>query len=112
MWPRPRAVEALSMHNPDAYGVGASAGFASAGGGWAAEGFVAYFALEDVSQDVDLAMQVVARRYGQPCVVKWWPHVWGDDPGEHATVMQTLVPAAGGLARIARDGPTWIAEGV
>ena len=103
------------MYNPDARGVGAGAGFAASaggGGGWAAEGFVAYFALEDVSQDVDLALQVVARRYGQCAVVKWWPHVWGDDPGEHATVMQTLVPAAGGLARIARDGPTWIAEGV
>uniref|UniRef100_A0A7S1GCX4 Uncharacterized protein n=1 Tax=Bicosoecida sp. CB-2014 TaxID=1486930 RepID=A0A7S1GCX4_9STRA len=78
------------------------------GGTFREEGFVLHFA--HAGQDVERAVLVLARVFGQVCVYKWWPHVWGVDPAEHVTVMQSLVAVASAVRGVKADGMARIVE--
>lgn len=72
------------------------------------EGFVLHFS--QPSSETERAVLILARIYGQVSVMKWWPHVWGVNPDEHVTVMQSIVPVASAVQGIQSDGVAQLVE--
>jgi len=85
--------------------------FSSHAHGWEAHGVCLEFAGSlalDPSSTLEHELGVLAIKFGEPALFKWWPHVWGNDRDHHHTFLQSVLPAAPPLARVASHHPIFL----
>ena len=63
--------------------------------------YLVYYDITNCMEDVYYFITIYSKSLS---ILKWYPHVWGYNSDKHTTVVQKIMPTAGGLSAVGHEG--------
>eukprot|EP00514_Thraustochytrium_sp_LLF1b_P002975 CAMPEP_0184520914 /NCGR_PEP_ID=MMETSP0198_2-20121128/7431_1 /TAXON_ID=1112570 /ORGANISM="Thraustochytrium sp., Strain LLF1b" /LENGTH=270 /DNA_ID=CAMNT_0026911563 /DNA_START=13 /DNA_END=825 /DNA_ORIENTATION=- len=75
---------------------------------WASDGGCILFEKDQLTENIEKRLILVAQKHRQPALVKWWPHIWGTKQDQHYTIMQSVIPSSAKTNMLKSHHPVYL----